>query len=121
MHKYEFAIYGIADRTNYNNRRNDLKSIAEALEEISRMSEPAKYLVTKTEFTRIFDDTGIFQRETIQTTKIDCSIWEVRYCDEIGHDYHDKYFPTFSAACDHMNTRERYEQGWHYYHIEIKL
>lgn len=121
MHTFSTTFYGIADRFNYNDRREDFKCLTEALHEVIKTRNPKNYIVTKSEFSRVFDDSDVFQRETHQTTKVDCSVWEVRKCDEIGHDYDEGIFATITEAFEYMNSCERWDRGWHYYHVEIKL
>ena len=121
MRTYTYTSYGIADRTNYSDRRTDFRTLDEALENLLKMTNPKKYLITKSEFSRVFDDNGVFQREVLQTTKVDISLWEIRECTEMGYDGHLKYFTDIQKAFDYSNLQERYNPGYHYYHIEHKI
>ena len=121
MHIYSSTLYGIADRTNYNDRRIDFKSLSEALENLLKTSDPTKYMIIKGEFSRVFDDHDVFQRESLQISKVDYSLFEIRKCTEMGDDYSCKFFSDIQEAFEYSNLCERYEPGWHFYHIEHKI
>ena len=41
--------------------------------------------------------------------------YEVRKCDEMGHDYSEKIFDNEFDAWEYEDTRSRYDKGWHFY------
>ena len=41
--------------------------------------------------------------------------YQVRQCDEMGHDYDLKTFDNWDEATDYEEARRRYEKGWHFY------
>ena len=121
MHINSCTLYGLADRANYHDRRINYKSLSEALKDLLKMSDPTKYMILKIEYSRVFDDHDVFQRESMQVTKYDYSLYEIRKCTEMGEDYHCEYFTDIQAAFDYSNHCEYYQPGWHFYHIEHKI
>lgn len=41
--------------------------------------------------------------------------YEVRKCDEMGHDYCLKTFNDWLEASEYEEECERYNEGWHFY------
>ena len=41
--------------------------------------------------------------------------YEVRKCDEMGHDYREESFDTQEKAWEYENLCSRYDKGWHFY------
>lgn len=46
--------------------------------------------------------------------------YEVRKCDEMGHDYKVKTFNDMFEAWEYENECAYYEKGWHFYTKPIK-
>lgn len=46
--------------------------------------------------------------------------YEVRKCDEMGHDYREETFDTMLEAMEYETDCERYSKGWHFYIKPIK-
>lgn len=41
--------------------------------------------------------------------------YQVRKCDEMGHDYEVKTFDNWDEATDYEAELDRYDRGWHHY------
>ena len=47
--------------------------------------------------------------------------YQVRKCDEMGHDYEEKTFDDKYEAWEYENRCYQYRKGWHFYTKEIDV
>ena len=47
--------------------------------------------------------------------------YQVRRCDECGHDYGEKTFDDKYEAWEYENHCSMYHKGWHFYTTEIEV